>query len=67
MTKKNMILAAMMLLTTSLTAATTTKTIKLKVIETSDIHGHFFPYDFMEKKPIKGTLVRVNTYVKKQR
>ena len=67
MTKKNMILAAMLLLTTSLTAATTTKTIKLKVIETSDIHGHFFPYDFMEKKPIKGTLVRVNTYVKKQR
>jgi 2',3'-cyclic-nucleotide 2'-phosphodiesterase/3'-nucleotidase len=62
-----MIMAAMMLLTTSLTAATTTKTIKLKVIETSDIHGHFFPYDFMEKKPIKGTLVRVNTYVKKQR
>ena len=67
MTKKNMILAAMMLLTTSLTAATTTKTIKLKVIETSDIHGHFFPYDFMEKKPLKGTLSRVNTYVKKQR
>ena len=62
-----MIMAAMMLLTTSLTAATTTKTIKLKVIETSDIHGHFFPYDFMEKKPLKGTLVRVNTYVKKQR
>ena len=62
-----MIMAALMLLTTSLTAATTTKTIKLKVIETSDIHGHFFPYDFMEKKPIKGTLVRVNTYVKKQR
>ena len=62
-----MIMAALMLLTTSLTAATTTKTIKLKVIETSDIHGHFFPYDFMEKKPLKGTLVRVNTYVKKQR
>ena len=67
MTKNSMIMAALMLLTTSLTAATTTKTIKLKVIETSDIHGHFFPYDFMEKKPIKGTLVRVNTYVKKQR
>ena len=67
MTKNSMIMAALMLLTTSLTAATTTKTIKLKVIETSDIHGHFFPYDFMEKKPLKGTLVRVNTYVKKQR
>lgn len=47
--------------------ATTTKTIKLKVIETSDVHGHFFPYDFMEKRPLKGTLARVNTYVKKQR
>ena len=43
------------------------KTVSLKVIETSDVHGHFFPYDFMEKKPIKGTLTRANSYVKKQR
>ena len=43
------------------------KTVRLKVIETSDVHGHFFPYDFMEKKPIKGTLVRANTYINKQR
>ena len=44
-----------------------TKTVRLKVIETSDVHGHFFPYDFMEKKPIKGTLVRANTYINRQR
>ena len=25
-----------------------TKTVRFKVIETSDVHGHFFPYDFME-------------------
>ena len=43
------------------------KTVRLKVIETSDVHGHFFPYDFMEKKPLKGTLVRANTYINKQR
>ncbi len=43
------------------------KTVSLKVIETSDVHGHFFPYNFMEKKPIKGTLTRANSYVKKQR
>jgi 2',3'-cyclic-nucleotide 2'-phosphodiesterase/3'-nucleotidase len=43
------------------------KTIRLKVIETSDVHGHFFPYDFMEKKAIKGTLVRANTYINKER
>ncbi|MCR4582120.1 MAG: bifunctional metallophosphatase/5'-nucleotidase [Prevotella sp.] len=43
------------------------KTVCLKVIETSDVHGHFFPIDFMENKPLKGTLTRVNTYVQKQR
>jgi 2',3'-cyclic-nucleotide 2'-phosphodiesterase/3'-nucleotidase len=45
----------------------TSKTVRFKVIETSDVHGHFFPYDFMEKKPIKGTLSRANTYIKKER
>ena len=65
---RNIILTVIALLTASITAiATTTKTVKLKVIETSDVHGHFFPYDFIEKKPLKGTLARVNTYVKKQR
>ena len=65
---RNIILTAIVLLSTSIMAmAATTKTVKLKVIETSDVHGHFFPYDFMEKKPLKGTLARVNTYVKQQR
>ena len=50
-----------------MTAKTTTKTIRLKVIETSDVHGHFFPYDFMEMKPLKGTLVRANSYINRQR
>ena len=43
------------------------RTVKLKVIETSDVHGHFFPYDFMEKRPLKGTLTRVSTYVNRLR
>lgn len=47
--------------------AKNTKTIKIKVVETSDVHGHFFPYDFMEKKPIRGTLTRANSYIKQQR
>ena len=54
-----------MLLNTN--AKTASKTVRMKVIETSDVHGHFFPYDFMEKKPLKGTLVRANTYINKQR
>lgn len=44
-----------------------TKTVTLKVIETSDVHGHFFPYDFMEGKPLDGTLVRASTYINRQR
>lgn len=37
--------------------------ITLKIVETSDVHGYFFPYDFISKAPLKGTLSRVNTYV----
>ena len=64
-------MAALTLLTATAAHTTAmaqkTKTIELKVIETSDVHGHFFPYDFMEKKPLKGTLSRANSYIKKQR
>ena len=49
------------------TAQPATKTVRLKVIETSDVHGHFFPWDFMENKPIKGTLTRASTYINRQR
>lgn len=65
---KKVILTTIVLLCTTLTImGQSSKTVKFKVIETSDVHGHFFPYDFMERKPLKGTLSRVNTYVKKQR
>ena len=61
-------LTAIAIMTLALTAeAQTQKTIRLKVIETSDVHGHFFPYDFMEKKPLKGTLSRANTYITRER
>lgn len=40
------------------------KTIKLRIIQTSDVHGCFFPYDFIERKPAKGSLARVSTYIK---
>ena len=60
---KKTILTALAL-TAILTPSTaqTSKTVRLKVIETSDVHGHFFPYDFL-----KGTLSRANTYINKER
>ena len=54
-------------LTLSVQAQQTSKTVTLKVIETSDVHGHFFPWDFMEGKPIKGTLIRANSYINRER
>ena len=56
-----------MLCSTLAVTGQTSKTVRMKVIETSDVHGHFFPYDFMEQKPMKGTLVRANTYINKER
>lgn len=39
------------------------RTVDLRVIETSDVHGCFFPYDYINRKPKSGSLARVYTYV----
>ena len=43
------------------------KTVNIRIVETSDVHGYFFPYDFVERKPLEGSLMRVNTYVNRLR
>lgn len=43
------------------------KVVKLKVIETSDVHGSFFPYDFIRRQPAEGSLARVCTFVQEER
>lgn len=48
-------------------AAQETKTVKLRLIETSDVHGSFFPYNFIERKETKGSMARVSSYVNKLR
>ena len=40
-----------------------TKTMEIKIVETSDVHGSFFPYDFIRRKPKAGSLARVSTYI----
>lgn len=44
-----------------------TKEIHLKLIETSDIHGNFFPHNFVTDQPAEGSLARVCTLLKKRR
>lgn len=32
------------------------KTVKIRMIETTDVHGRFFPYDFINQQPTDGSL-----------
>ena len=41
--------------------------VKLKFIQTSDIHGNFFPYNFITKKAEPGSLARIYSLVETRR
>ena len=43
------------------------KTVMLRIVETSDVHGAFFPYNFTERRDMSGTMARVSSYLKRQR
>ena len=60
-------LAALLWAGMKLTAADNVKEVEIKIIETSDVHGNFFPYNFIERKEWNGSLARVYSYVKEQR
>lgn len=65
MKKKAILLFAALF--TILPAMTKTKTVNLKIIGTSDVHGCFFPYNYIDDAPMKGSLARVSTYLKQVR
>lgn len=52
---------------TVFTLGARTKEVRLKFIQTSDIHGNYFPYNFIEEKPWDGSLARVYSLVCKER
>lgn len=60
---KQVFAALLLALTINSSAMAQQRTVKLRVIETSDVHGSFFPYDFINRKPKAGTLARVSSYV----
>lgn len=35
----------------------------VRLLQTSDVHGNFFPYNFITRKPWEGSMARVATYV----
>jgi len=43
------------------------QTAKIKIIATTDVHGAFFPFDFIKNKEARTSLAQVYTYIKEQR
>lgn len=49
------------------TVAAQEKVVKLKIVQTSDIHGNYYPHDFILQKDAAGSLARVYAFVQKER
>ena len=43
------------------------RVVKLKLVQTSDVHGNYFPYDFILRRDATGSLSRVCSYVRQER
>ena len=67
--KKHILLLTALVLSMSATntMAQEERTIRLRIIETSDVHGRFFPYDVSTGKEQNGTLARASHYINKVR
>ena len=50
-----------------LSAAAQEKVVKLKIVETSDVHGNYYPYNFITRHEWKGSLARIYSFVQKER
>ena len=61
------LISFMLLTALTLSANATEKKVTLRLIETSDVHGSFFPYDFTNRKPKVGSMARISSYVKQLR
>lgn len=50
-----------------LSVAAQEKVVKLKIVETSDVHGYYYPYNFITRHEWKGSLARIYSFVQKER
>ena len=61
------IILTMFALMGQLANAKSDRIVNIKIVETSDVHGYFFPTDLFDNKPLQGTMSRINNYVERQR
>lgn len=64
--KRFLTLSAMLLLL-SVACIAKPKSVTLRLIGTTDVHGSFFPTDFITRKPRAGSMARFSTFVKQLR
>lgn len=64
---KKLIAVMALLLPFGLTCMAKSKTVTIKIVQTSDVHGSFFPYDYINRRPMAGSMARVSSYVKQLR
>lgn len=50
-----------------LSVAAQEKIVKLKIVQTSDVHGNYYPYNFITRKDWQGSLARIYAFVQKER
>lgn len=43
------------------------RTVSVKILQTSDVHGAIFPFDYINNRPMESSLAQVYTYVKSEK
>ena len=57
------LLPLLSLTATPMQAKDSNRTVNLKILETTDVHGNFFPYNFITRSPWSGSMARVAQFV----
>ncbi len=67
MKKLSYILLLMIAATVAMPQQSLAQEVTLRLLETSDLHGHFFPIDITTGKPVKGSLAQGASLIKRLR
>lgn len=64
---KKLLNSCFLLLCGCLGVTAQTRTVSLKIVQTSDVHGNYYPHDFITGDACQGGLARVASYVREKR
>ena len=64
---KKLFLLVFVALMATATAEAKKKSVSIRFVETSDVHGALLPYDYINRRAKGGSMARVDSYVRRQR